>query len=69
MSDLALALLMSAAISMVAFGSLVGILIFWIADQRGRRRAGRRRRRVVRSQRTRATSRGHRPYRGGMVRV
>lgn len=60
-----LALFMGASVCMVTVGALIGILIFWIADQRGGHRSGRR----VRSRRTTVPSRGHRPYRGGRVRV
>lgn len=63
--DVLIAMFMAASVAMVALGSLVGIAIFWVADRRGGHRAGRR----VRSRRTYVSSRGHRPYRGGRVRV
>lgn len=67
MPDLILALFLAAAVSTVSLSSLVGIAIFAIADRHGGHRCGRRRR--VRSERTTVSSRGHRPYRGGRVRL
>lgn len=61
-----IAMMMAAAVCITPLSCLVAIGIFWIADRRGSRRPGRH---IGRSHRTRAASRGHRPYRSGRVRM